>query len=161
VRFRYGFSAPASYINCANPENGMGDAAGIAPRTTGAARGQITLHMEHLFWLRLNVEDPAAHFDHLAARATPGAMGQPALSVLDDLAGVTANNIVDRMMRPVADRGDQTMGYTRLGERLTAELNGASGIDDLRGFMAFSARSMAHLNADGLCFVRPPGPIRF
>jgi hypothetical protein len=161
VRFRYGFSAPASYINCGNPENGMDSAPGIAPRATGAARGQITLHMEHLFWLRLNVEDPPVHFDHIAARATPGAMGQPALSVLDDLAGVTPNNVVDRMMRPIVDRGDQTMGYMRMGERLTAELNGASGVEDLRGFMAFSARSMAHLNADGLCFVRPTGPIRF
>ncbi len=159
VRFRYGFGAPAQYINCANPDNGMEGAPGIAPRTTGAVRAQITFHMEHLFWLRLNVEDPPVHFDHFAARATMGPMG--AVSTLDDLVGVAPTNLLDRMMRPIPDRGGQTMGYTPMGPRLTAQLNGASGIDDQRGFMAFSARSMAHMNADGLCFVRPTGPLRF
>ena len=161
ARFRYGFGAPAQYINCANPDNGMEGAPGVAPRTTGAVRAQITFHMEHLFWLRLNVEDPPTHFDHFAGRSTAGAMGGSAISTLEDLTGVAPTNLLDRMMRPIPDRGGQTMGYTPMGPRLTAQLNGASGIEDLRGFMAFSARSMAHLNADGLCFVRPSGPLRF
>jgi hypothetical protein len=161
VRFRYGFSAPTSYINCNNPDNGGEGSPGVAPRATGPARAQITLHMDHLFWLRLNVEDPPPHFDHFAARATPGAMGMPALSTLDDLMGVAPTNLVDRMMRPIPDRGDQTTGYTPMGPRLVAETNGASGLDDMRSFVAFSTRSFAHFNADGLCFVRPNGPITF
>lgn len=161
VRFRYGFGAPASYINCNNPDNGGEGSPGIAPRTTGSINGQITLHMDHFFWLRLNVEDPPPHYDLFAARATPGAMGMAALSTLDDLVGVAPTNLQDRMMRPIPDRGAQTMGYTPMGERLIAETNGASGLDDMRAFVAFSARSFAHFNADGLCFVRPNGPITF
>jgi hypothetical protein len=162
VRFRYGLGAPASYVNCQNPENGADGAPGVAPRTTGAARAQITLHMDHLFWLRLNVEDPPPRFDHFAARATPGAMGDPALSTLDDLMGVPATNIVDRMMLPVPDRGGQTRGYTAMSSRLIAESNGAPLTDnDLRAFVAFSSRAMVHMNADGLCAVRPSGTYTF
>lgn len=162
VRFRYGFGAPASYINCNNPDNGGAEGSpGVAPRATGPARAQITLHMDHLFWLRLNVEDPPPHFDLFASRATAGAMGMPATSTLDDLMGVVPTNLVDRMMRPIPDRGDQTTGYTPMGTRLVAETNGASGLDDMRSFVAFSTRSFAHFNADGLCVVRPTGPIVF
>jgi hypothetical protein len=161
VRFRHGFGAPARYFNCQNPDNGADGAPGVAPRTTGAARAQISMHMDHLFWLRLNVEDPPPRFDHFAARATAGAMGAPALSVLDDLMGVASTNIVDRMMRPVPDRGGQTTGYTPMGPRLVAESNGAPGLDDLRGFIAYSSRAMIHMNADGLCALRPSGPITY
>jgi hypothetical protein len=162
VRFRYGFGAPASYINCDNPDNGgMDGAPGVAPRATGPARAEITLHMEHLFWLRLNVEDPPAHYDVFAARATPGSMGMPAVSTMDDLMGVVPTNLVDRMMRPIPDRGDQTTGYMPMGMRLVAQTNGASGIDDMRSFVAYAVRSFAHLNSDGLCVVRPTGPFVF
>jgi hypothetical protein len=161
IRFRYGFGAPAEYLNCQNPDNGADGAPGVAPRTTGAVRAQITFHIDHLFWLRLNVEDPPPRFDHFAARARPAAMGAAALSTLDDLMGVSPNNIVDRMMRPVPDRGGQTMGYTAPGPRLIAESNGATSGDDLRSFIAFSSRAMMHLNADGLCFTRPTGPFVF
>lgn len=161
VRFRYGFGAPAEYINCQNPDNGADGAPGVAPRTTGAVRAQITFHIDHMFWLRLNVEDPPPRFDHFAARARAGAMGAPALSSLDDLMGVAPSNIVDRMMRPVPDRGGQTMGYTAPGARLIAESNGSPGVDDLRSFVAFSSRAMMHLNADGLCFTRPSGAFTF
>ena len=53
------------------------------------------------------------------------------------------------------------MGYMPMGARLVAETNGAPGIDDLRGFIAYSSRAMVHMNADGLCAVRPSGPITF
>jgi len=162
VRFRYGFGAPASYINCNNPDNGGEEGSpGVAPRATGPARAQITLHMDHLFWLRLNVEDPPPHYDQFAARATAGAMGMPATSTLDDLMGVVPTNLVDRMMRPIPDRGEQTAGYMAMGMRLLAETNGSSGLDNMRAFVAFSTRAFAHFNADGLCFVRPTGPIVF
>jgi hypothetical protein len=161
IRFRYGFGAPAEYINCQNPDNGADGAPGVAPRPTGAVRAQITLHVDHLFWLRLNVEDPPPRFDHFAARARVGSMGAAGLSSLDDLMGVAPNNIVDRMMRPVSDRGGQTAGYVAPAMRLIAESNGSSGIDDLRSFVAFSSRAMMHMNADGLCFTRPSGAFSF
>ncbi|MDP3276070.1 MAG: hypothetical protein Q8Q09_12795 [Deltaproteobacteria bacterium] len=158
VGFRFGFSAPASYINCNNPDNGMDSAPGVAPRTTGPVRAQVTFHTDHFFWLRLNVEDPPLHFDQFAARARM--MGANAEVSLEDLQGVAPTNLMDRMNRPIVDRGEQTMGYMRRTERLAGEPNGATGVDDMRTFVAFAARGMGHMNADGLCAIRPLGALR-
>jgi len=160
VRFSFGYGAPTRYINCYNPDNGMKDSPGVQPSATGRARAQLTFHMDHLFWEALGREDPPLHFDHVAARATgSGAMGNV---TLDDLVGVVPTNLRDRMMRPIPDRGGQTMGYTaRNPTALSLELGGTAGITDLRDFLAFSARASAHLNADGLCAVRPTGPLRY
>ncbi|MFO0645612.1 MAG: hypothetical protein U0326_05190 [Polyangiales bacterium] len=158
VRFSFGFGAPARYMNCQNPDNGADDAPGVQPSAVGRARAQLTFHMDHAFWEALNREDPPLHFDAMAARAT--GTGAMATLSLDDLAGVAPTNLRDRMNRPVPDRGAQTAGYTpRNPAALSYDPAGASGINDLRDFVAFSARASAHLNADGLCAVRPSGPI--
>jgi hypothetical protein len=160
VRFTFGFGAPSAYVNCANPDNGAKDMPGVQPSATGRARAQLTFHMDHTFWEALGREDPPLHFDHFAARAmTMGAMG---VVTMDDLTGVVPTNLRDRMMQPVHDRGAQTMGYTaRNPMALSLELGGTAGINDLRDFVAFSTRASAHLNADGLCAVRPSAPITF
>lgn len=158
VRFSFGFGAPARYMNCRNPDNGSSDAPGVQPSTAGRARAQLTFHMDHAFWEALNREDPPLHFDAMAARA----MGSGAMATLslDDLAGVVPTNLRDRMNRAVPDRGGQTMGYTpRNPAALSYDPAGATGINDLRDFVAFSARAAAHLNADGLCAVRPSGAL--
>lgn len=152
VRFRYGYGAPAQYVNCKNPDNGSEETPGVQPSASGAARAQITFHMDHFFWSALGVEDPPLHFDPMAARAHDGAV-----LTLDDLAGVVITNLSDRSMRPVPDRGAQTRGYTPRAANLNYDTGGVSGIDDLRDFVAYSARASGHLNADGLCFVRPAG----
>lgn len=160
VTFRLGWSAPAQYINCNNPENGGDEMPGVQPSASTAARAQITFHMDHLFWGALGVENPPLHFDQYAARARTTA-GVSEVT-LDDLEGVAPTNLLDRMMRPVPDRGAQTMGYTpRSASALSFDLGGTSGIRDLRDFVTFSARSYGHLNADGLCFVRPSGAITY
>lgn len=160
VTFRLGWASPAQYINCNNPDNGGEDLPGIQPSPSNAARAQITVHMDHLFWAALGVEDPPPHFDHFAARAQ--LVDGVSLVTLDDLAGVVPTNLVDRMMRPVSDRGAQTMGYTpRNAAALSLELGGISSIRDLRDFVTYSARAAGHLNADGLCFVRPSGAITY
>lgn len=160
VTFRLGWGAPAQYLNCNNPDNGGDDMPGVQPSASNAARAQITFHMDHLFWGALGVEDPPPHFDQFAARSqlVEGA----SVVTLDDLVGVVPTNLVDRMMRAVPDRGGQTMGYTpRNAAALSLELGGTSGIRDLRDFATYSARAGGHLNADGLCFVRPSGAIRY
>lgn len=160
VTFRFGWSAPAQYVNCNNPDNGGGEVPGVQPSATGSARAQITFHMDHLFWGALGVEDPPPHFDQFAARAQ--AVGGVSVVTLDDAMGVVPTNLVDRMMRPVPDRGGQTMGYTpRNAAALSLDLGGNSNIRDLRDFATFSARAGGHLNADGLCFVRPLGAITY
>lgn len=160
VRFTFGFGAPSAYVNCANPDNGAEDMPGVQPTPTGRARAQLTFHMDHAFWEALGREDPPLHFDHLAARAT--GTGADALVTMDDLVGVVPTNLRDRMMRAVRDRGGQTMGYAaRNPLALSLELGGTAGINDLRDFVAFSSRASGHLNADGLCAVRPSAPITF
>ncbi len=160
VTFRLGWAAPAQYINCYNPENGGDEMPGVQPSASTAARAQITFHMDHLFWGALGVENPPLHFDQYASRARTTA-GVSEVT-LDDLQGVAPTNLLDRMMRPVPDRGAQTMGYTpRNASALSFDLGGTSGIRDLRDFVTFSARSYGHLNADGLCFVRPSGAITY
>jgi hypothetical protein len=160
VTFRLGWAAPVQSINCNNPDNGGDEMPGVQPSATTAARAQITFHMDHLFWGALGVENPPLHFDQFASRARTGAGGSEV--TLDDLQGVAPTHLVDRQMRPVPDRGAQTMGYTpRNAAALSFDLGGTSGIRDLRDFVTFSARSNGHLNADGLCFVRPSGPITY
>ena len=160
VRFSFGFGAPSTYANCNNPDNGADGAPGVQPSANGRARAQITFHMDHAFWESLGREDPPLHFDPIAARAMgSGAMG---VVTLDDLMGVVPTNLRDRMSRAVADRGGQTMGYTaRNAAALSLDPGGTAGINDLRDFVAFSARASGHLNADGLCAVRPSGALRF
>lgn len=160
VAFSFGFGAPAAYLNCDNPDNGAKGLPGVQPSATGRARAQLTFHMDHTFWEALGREDPPLHFDPIAARANGmGAMGQV---TLDDLAGVAPTNLRDRMMRPVPDRGGQTMGYTpRNPLALSLDLGGTAGINDLRDFVVFSTRAAAHLNADGLCAVRPSAPFAY
>jgi hypothetical protein len=116
--------------------------------------------MDHMFWEALGREDPPLHFDHIAARAQ--IMGGNAVVTLDDLAGVVPTNLRDRMNNPVGDRGAQTRGYTpRNPMALSLDLGGTSGITDLRDFVTFSTRVSSHLNADGLCAMRPTGAFRY
>lgn len=160
VNFSFGYGAPARYMNCSNPDNGGEGTPGVQPSSTRHARAQVTLHMDHLFWEALSREDPPLHFDPVAARAnTTGTTGTVSL---DDLMGVVPTNLRDRMNRPVPDRGAQTMGYTaRNPMALSLDPGGASGVSDLRDFVVYSARASGHLNADGLCAVRPSGPLRY
>ena len=160
VHFSFGFGAPARYLNCRNPDNGGEDTPGVQPSAVGRARAQLTFHMDHAFWEALNREDPPLHFDQFASRAQSS--GGSFSVALDDLVGVIPTNLRDRMNRPVPDRGTQTMGYTaRNPAALSFDTGGASGVSDLRDFVAFSARASGHLNADGLCFVRPSAAITY
>lgn len=159
VRFALGFGADARYVNCDNPDNGA-DMPGVAPGAGAAVTAQITVHVDHLFWGALGVEDPPLRFDAFAARAR---MGDATAEVtLDDLMGVVPTNLRDRMNVVVPDRGGQTAGYTpRNPNALSFDLGGNTGITDLRDFVAFSQRASGHLNGDGLCAVRPVGGFRY
>lgn len=160
VRFSLGYGAAAEYLNCYNPDNGGKETPGVQPNAGRAVRAQLTFHMDHIFWESLGAEDPPLHFDPFAARAmTMGTMG---VVTMDDLMGVVPSNLRDRMMRQVPDRGGQTRGYTvRSPDALSYSTGGVQGVNDLRDFVVYSARASGHLNADGLCAVRPSGAFRF
>lgn len=162
VRFRFGWAAPASYLNCHNPDLGQEDTAatrGVQPSGSAAARAQLTMHTDHFFWDQADVEGTPLHFDPFAARAQGFGAGPDPLSVsLADLAGLSLDALSDRSGARVGDRGAQTAGYTAPSQLLSYQRNSAQGVSDLRDFVVYNARGQGHLNSDGLCFVQPTEP---
>lgn len=161
VRFTWGWSAPASYVNCHNPSLGEEDIPanrGVQPSTSASARAQMTVHIDHFYWDTANVDSAPIHFDAIAARARM-VNGMYQVS-FDDLAGASYSAPTDLMGNPVLDRGAQTAGYTRTGP-LLYQLNSATGITDLRTFLAHNARTQGHMNAEGSCYVQPVGEVSF
>lgn len=154
IKFRFGWGGQVSYLNCSNPDNGNDETQnrGVQPRKDRAQRATLTMHLEHPFWDKLNVEDPPLRFDPIAARARPGAMGAPAEVTLDDLDGSLVTTLKDRDGQGVPDRG-QLPGYTPKMGPLSYDVNGASGVTTLKEFVIYAAQSMAHLNGEGLCYV--------
>lgn len=152
VSFRFAWGGRTSQINCSNPDNGNNPETnrGVQPKQDGPQRAVITLHTEHLFYDALNVEAPTLRFDPIAARAVPGPQG--ARVTLDDLAGALIVKLTDRDGRDVPDRGNLP-GYMRRPGALSYDPMGAAGVTTLRDFIIYSARSMAHLNGEGLCYI--------
>ena len=167
VHFQLGLADPARYVNCHNPEIGEADEPknrGVRPSGSGAVRAQLTFHTDHLFWDQVDVEGAPLRFDALAARvqgfgSDPSA---PHELSLDDLAEVSPTALVDRQGSAVEDRGSQTQGYERgLVAPPVYGTQGASGLSDLRSFVAYNNRAQGHLNSDGLCLVEPTAELSF
>lgn len=148
VKFSFGWGGTVSYINCSNPRNGNEEEKnrGVQPKQDKAEPAAITLHLEHLFWDKLNVENPPLRFDPVAARAKMGAVS------MEDLKGSMVTNLTDTKGNGVQDRG-QLPGYMKKMGTLSYDPNGTPGITSLDTFMVYSAQSMAHLNGEGLCYV--------
>ncbi len=167
VRFRFGFGAPASYINCHNPEVGDVDSPatrGIQASASTHARAQITMHTDHFFWDETDVEGTPLHFDALAARAIGfgGDAGATPLVAMEQLVGDNPASLTDALGFPVLDRGSQTIGTMDNAPPPSYAVHSAAAlIHDLRDFVAYNSRSQGHLNSDGLCFVRANGPIAY
>jgi hypothetical protein len=152
VTFQLAWGRQTGQINCSNPDNGNDPEKnrGVQPRQDGAQRAVITIHTEHLFWDKLNVEAPNLRFDPIAARARK--TGTEGAVTLDDLAGAMVVKLTGSDGRDVTDRGSLP-GYTRRDGALSYDPNGTPGVATLKDFIVYSARSMAHLNGEGLCYV--------
>ena len=167
VRFGFGFAAPASYLNCHNPELGDADTAanrGVQPSAAGHVRAQITMHTDHFFWDEADVEGTPLHFDPIAARAHPAGVdagaASPAVVTLADLAGDLPASLTDSVGRGVRDRGGQTQGVVDDSPPPSYAVRGAGAmVHDLRDFVRYNARGGGHLNSDGLCAVQANGPL--
>ena len=159
VRFKLGWGGTASYINCSNPDNGSDEQAnrGVQPAQGAKKNADIYIHIEHPFWEQLNVENPPARFDAIAARATTKMeAGQLVGDVgMDDLAGVSISRLVNKAGADVKDRTVPGLiqNYVRKAGALAYNPNGAT-VSDLKGFVIYSAQSMAHLNGEGICYVQ-------
>lgn len=158
VRFRFGLSGAVSYDNCQNPDNtgtpisGEENQRGIQllPHTSTVA--QITIHTDHLFWPTIAHEN-LPFFDQFALNAVP----QPDSSYvvnLEDLATVPVPTLTDRTHSPIPSRSCLPVLYPLPTRPNVTFDTGSQAIANLRDFVEFNARSMAHLNADGLCYVR-------
>jgi hypothetical protein len=159
VKFLFGWNDATSFINCQNPENaGIGPPTrGIQPSPSGATIAQITLHVDHVFWDKVLIEGTPLHFDPIAAWAPASAATTP-VDLTTILHKPLATTFSDGT--PLPDRGPYQNvpgGYTTdqaNPAQFTLSLNGLpqANAPDMINFMAFSAQSQMHLNANGLCY---------
>ncbi|HTS80050.1 MAG TPA: hypothetical protein VMH40_05580 [Myxococcaceae bacterium] len=159
----FGWDDHGSAINCINPDFGLEDtdpaARGIQVIPTGAVIAQITLHVDHIFWDKLRIEGTPLRFDPVAAWFNSG---NSAASPLDlaTLGKPLATTFADGT--PLPDRATQqpTASCLPSGDQpnpaqVVLDPGGvpSSAVSNLADFMAFSAQSQMHLNADGICFI--------
>jgi hypothetical protein len=163
VHFVFGWDDEGSHLNCINPDFGDGEDLanrGVQPTTDGAVIAQATLHVDHLFWDILKEHnDVRLRFDPVAAWALPDTSAAVPFDLRELAMKPLAATFSDGT--PLPDRGPYqnvpggyVCGGTRPCAQVTMNLNGvpAEDIPGLANFMAFSAQSQMHLNADGLCY---------
>ena len=171
VRFRLGFKAPTSYVNCQNPDNDPASAfsgeehqRGILVKANTKVTAQVTFHTEHPFWESFEHDSPP-HFDPIAALATPGADGASATVTMDDLAGVDPASFKTKAGRPIVWRScvdaelyalptTNPMGFDTKGVPVNPGGSPETSIRDYRDYVTYNQSTEGHLNADGLCFVK-------
>ena len=164
VHFVFGWHDATSNLNCINPNNGDMDEANLANRgvqadSNGAVIAQVTIHTDHVFWDKLKQEGTPLRMDYLAAWApadtsvTPLDLGSLATK---PLATTFADGtpLPDRAPYLTNPAGAFTSDQTD-PTQVTLDLNGvpSTNIKGLANFMAFSAQSQTHLNANGLCYI--------
>lgn len=161
VRFRFGFTGAVRYANCQNPDNtgsaidGEESQRGIQMLPHTATVAQITIHTDHLFW-PTTAHENLPMFNQFAVNASPveGGDATPVVT-LDDLASVPIPSLTDREGKPFPWRSCVPSSlYVLPTQPPTVTFDSSSQpISNLRDFVEFNARTMGHLNADGLCYV--------
>lgn len=159
VRFRWGIAAPVTPKNCQNPDlagtalDGEDAPRGVQARAGEPVDVQLTFHLDHLFWPSVD-ESSSPIFNHLAAQAKKQPDGTFLLT-MEDLEGVG--------VAPVSAGGkalpwtscvpeaDYTLPTTP--KQLTLDTEGNADLAHVADLLMFNARTMAHLNQDGICFV--------
>lgn len=142
VKFELGFANPSSYLNCENTDL-VGNPRGVQASVDAPTTVQITIHTDHAFWSKLNVEGTELHFDPIAARAKDGV--------------VTTADLVDADITAFSvDARSYVSGYSPAPGKLSYDANGTTFTkpNSFAAYLAYSAASGGHLNADGECVVR-------
>jgi hypothetical protein len=159
VRFTLGFKNPSSYINCRNADLTPVDGEfprGIQANADESTIVQITIHTDHVFWDALNVEGTPLHFDPIAAHAsTYGDAGEPGTVTTDDLIDVDISGFQTKQGETLPWRS-LVSDYTAPNGQMRYEPNGTSFsvVNSLASYLAYSAASGGHMNADGECEVK-------
>lgn len=153
VKFTLGLKNPSSYLNCQNTDlEATGDEfpRGIQASTSKSTTVQITIHTDHGFWDKLNVEGTPLHFDPIAANAsTDGTV------TIDDLVDVDVTGFKTKAGDVLPARS-LVSDYTAPTGQLKYDTNGTSftKANSLASYLAYSAASGGHMNADGECEVK-------
>lgn len=167
VRFRFGFSAKTTYINCQNPSNtgkpfdGEEAQRGVQVLPNRSVLAQVTVHSDHAFWDSF-VHDTSLHFDPIAARKVGFDGGIPTVT-LDDLVGVDFTSFKDSQGRALPARScvgaaysppAGALGYEKGSVPYSSTATPDKALRDFRDYVTYAISTMGHLNADGLCAVK-------
>ena len=152
---------PTTAINCENPDlgaSGIGEdfARGAQTLASGPSILQLTTHLDHAFWDRLNEEGAPVHFDQLAAVASTYGMpsAPPGVVTIDDLEGLDHTSFVTRAKEPLPARS-LVSDYAAPAGTLSFDANGSKFPKSSYGaFLRYSQAAGYHLNADGECLIR-------
>lgn len=156
VKFTLGFKNPSSYENCQNTD--LQQVGGEFPRGVQSIAGasttvQITLHTDHTFWNKLNVEGTPLHFDPIAAQAStygdPESTGEVDSA---DLVDVDVTGFKTKAGDPLPARS-LVPDYAAPGGQLKFDANGTrfSRANSFASYLAYAAASGGHMNANGEC----------
>ena len=133
VTFAWGINRPVTFTFC---ESGADGNDGVAIVEDGTSTAESTLHLDHLYWDRLGVEEANLRFDPIAAWAD-----ESGAVPFADLAGSPTAALVDRDGEPVNDDGGAQLTYDDAG----------IGLTDLRAFILFASTEMGHMDGVGEC----------
>lgn len=169
VKFRLGFRAPTSYVNCQNPDNDPAEAVGaeehqrgVQIRANAVAIVQATLHTDHPFWESVQHDAPL-HFDPLAAYAKKDGSGDYVVT-LEDVRGVNFTAFKDPRGNPLPWRSclasytppnrSIAMNFDTQGVPFNPLGDPTRVLRDYADYMTYNLSTQGHLNSDGLCFVQ-------
>jgi hypothetical protein len=159
VKFTLGLKNPSSYLNCRNTDlTAVGDEfpRGIKASPTKSTTVQITIHTDHAFWDTLNVEGTPLHFDPIAANASSyGTPSEPGVVSIEDLADVDVTGLTTKDGETLPWRS-LVSDYTAPAGQMKYDANGTSfrQANSLAAYLAYSAASGNHMNADGECEIK-------
>jgi len=159
VRFNIGVKNPSSYINCQNTDlNAVGDEfpRGVQVSADKATVAQVTIHTDHIFWDKLNVEGTPLHFDPIAAlSSTYGNADSEGVITTADLEAADVTGFKTKAGEPLPARS-VVSDYTAPAGQLKYDANGVTftRANSFASFMSYSGAAGGHLNSDGECEVK-------
>lgn len=159
VKFTLGLKNPSSYLNCRNTDlMKVGDEfpRGVQANANQSTTVQITIHTDHVFWDKLNVEGTPLHFDAIAANSSTYGMSSPPGTVTsDDLENVDVSGFKTKANEPLPWRS-LVSDYTAPAGQMKFDPNGTSftKANSLLSYLSYSAASGGHMNANGECEIK-------
>ncbi len=161
VKFSLGLknAAKFSYQNCQNSDlNAVGDEfpRGVQTNADKTTTAQITIHTDHLFWDKLNVEGTPLHFDPIAANSSTYGNADSEGSVTNvDLEAVDVTGFKTKSGEVLPARS-VVSDYKAPAGQLKYDANGTTftKANSFSAFLSYSAASGGHMNADGECEIK-------